>query len=268
MKEISVILPIHTIENGSGELLMKAVETVYKQTMRPKELLIVSSDNEVLTYFSNLLDGLKEINTSNVNVRFIKSDGDNSFQTNVNYGVQNCTGEFFSVLSFDDLYHQKWFEFVQKSIEENNDSIDVYLPIVAECDFEMRFKDFGNALLLAEGNSERKGYADNQAILHWQSFSLEGAVVRTTAFKGAGMLKNNIKLTFNLELFLRLDQNAYKIMVVPRMGYIHMNYRPGSYITEITNSNSVHFIPSEQYQRWVDIAVTEYFFKEDRVISL
>jgi len=80
------------------------------------------------------------------------------------------------------------------------------------------------------------------------------------------MFKDNIKLTFSYEFFLRLTYNGVNIMGVPRIGYQHVNFRENSLFWLYKNDEK-YKITENGVKFWLETAKKEYFFKNKRDIT-
>ena len=98
---------------------------------------------------------------------------------------------------------------------------------------------------------------------------------RNTDFPGNGLADiaiddievNKNKLTFNYEFLLRFHKNGYKSMVIPKIGYKHVNMRNGSLFWLYKNSEAVEYkIEPKEALFWMESAKKEYMFNEDRHI--
>ena len=80
------------------------------------------------------------------------------------------------------------------------------------------------------------------------------------------MFKENIKLTFGYEFFLRLTHNGVKILTVPRIGYQHVNFREDSLFWKYKNDETSKLSENE-VKFWLETAKKEFFFKNNREIN-
>ena len=106
------------------------------------------------------------------------------------------------------------------------------------------------------------GLLDNETLQKVQNFNFDGMVVNKEIFQEHGGLKKHMKLTFTYEFLLRLSYLDVQIMVIPKLGYKHINNRPDSLFDEY--KNTVNVLESKF---WVNKAKKEYFFTEDREIT-
>jgi hypothetical protein len=256
--DISVIIPIHEFTEVTFELFKNAVKSISDQKVLPNKVLFVipksSKVNDTLKTFE-LPENLKEITETMIN------KGDSDFCSQVNLGAEKCNTKFFSVLEIDDEYSAIWFKNSFEYIEENPDT-SIFLPIVIEVNENNQFIGFTNETLWATDFSEETGYLDNNTVMKYQNFSLNGAVIKTSDFLEVGSLKPSIKLSFVYEFLLRATYKAKRIMTIPKFGYKHMNQRSGSLFRNYKEEMN----PVEA-NWWLSLAKREYLQPKDRKIT-
>ena len=104
---ITVIIPIHELSDNLEDYLKKSVLSVAEQTTLPTELLIVSAKNKELKTFLNKFDfgAVKDI------TRSVENDNeDTSFQSQINYGVNESNTPYFTFLEYDDELSKIWIK--------------------------------------------------------------------------------------------------------------------------------------------------------------
>ena len=121
---------------------------------------------------------------------------------------------------------------------------------------------FTNENVWVKGVSSEMGLLDNETLVKMQNFNFDGMVVKKSVYQECGGLKTNMKLTFTYEFLLRLTYQDVSIMVIPKLGYKHLNNREGSLFVEYKNTIDVL-----ESKFWVNKAKKEYFFTEDREIT-
>ena len=89
---------------------------------------------------------------------------------------------------------------------------------------------------------------------------------RTKVIQENGGLKENIKLTFGYEFFLRLTHNGVRVMTVPKVGYQHVNMREDSLFWEYKNNDGKK-LSEPEVKFWLDTAKKEFFFKNKRDVK-
>jgi len=265
---VSVILPIESSKHKNFDEYFKSCITSVKNQIKecPRrgevvgdiELVIVHSNEE------HLLSIINDYDYSGMTPTFILNDGDTSFCSQVNMGVENAKYEWVSILEFDDEYSSIWFKNVSKYI---NAYPDVYgfLPLVIDVDDKGVFAGFTNEATFAANMNTEIGYLTNEVLLNYQNFQSSGMVLNKKVFGDYGKFKNSIKLTFVYELLLRLTYNSVKLMTIPRIGYKHTNMREGSVFWNYKHGENK--ITDDEVSFWIDLAKKEHFFIEDREIK-
>ena len=257
MSNITVIIPVHEVQNNMSDLLKRSVDSVANQNVKPKELLIVHSNNEELKKF------LGEFDFSSVKdfMRLVENEGDTSFQGQINYGVENSTTDYFAFLEYDDEMSAVWLESGVEYIKHYPE-VGVYLPIVFECNPEGQFLSFTNESVWAKDFSEEMGYIDNNVLQNFGNFNFDGMIVKKSVVEEFGGLKSNMELTFTYEFLLRMTYNSVPVMVIPKLGVKHTNSREGSLFMDYKQRMN----PIES-RFWQNQAKKEYYWGEDREIT-
>ena len=257
MKKITVILPVHKVDETYKEMLFYSVESV-KQFYNDVKLLIVAPDS--------LKKELDKIDLGQkLEIKYHYHNGNTDFCSQVNAGASVCDTDWFSILEIDDEYQKIWLNSISDYMNEYPDA-DVFLPIVKDIDETGKFTNFTNESVWAYGFSETQGLLDNEVLMEFQSYQISGGVYKTKPFLEFGGLKENIKLTFGYELLLRLTHNGVKIVVVPRIGYRHVNLREDSLFWKYKNDEEVK-LGEKEAKFWIDTAKKEFFFTNKREIN-
>jgi GT2 family glycosyltransferase len=257
--DITVIIPIHSVANEkTGEYLDIALNSISVNEVKPKEVLIVRCGCGDVREFLNEFDLTKY----NLNAHVIENITGKSFQNQMNYAVSQVTTEYFSLLEFDDEYASNWFKNVGKYMEKNPD-IDMFLPIVSDVDQNNKFLMMTNEAAWAYNFSEEMGVIDNETLINFPNINIDGMVTKKESYLAAGGIKPSIKLSFNYEFLLRFTKNGYKIMVVPKIGYKHVNMRTDSLFWNYKN-DPVEKISPDEAKFWMELAQKEYYYKQDR----
>ena len=255
MKNITIILPVHRIEDSYRVMFENAVKSV-EQFHNDVKLIIVCPPN-VKSEFANISDVLEfEVITNNT-----KTD----FCSQVNLGIEKCDTEWFSILEVDDEYKSIWLKSTNEYVKTYND-IDVFLPVVKDINPEGNFVSFTNESTWAYGFTEKQGVLDNEVLLDFQNYQISGGLYKTQVVKDNGLLKDNIKLTFGYEFLLRLTHNNVKIMTVPRVGYQHINFREDSLFWSYKNDDT-NKVTEDEAKFWLETAKKEFFFKNKRDVN-
>jgi hypothetical protein len=203
--------------------------------------------------------------TDKVEIKIITNEGQTDFCSQVNLGIEKCETEWFSILEVDDEFKPIWLKSVNEYVKTYTD-VDVFLPIVRDINVEGKFISFTNESVWAYGFTEKQGYLDNEVLLDFQSYQISGGLYRTQVVKDNGSFKENIKLTFGYEFFLRLTHNGVKIMSVPKIGYQHLNFREESLFWKYKNNEETK-LKEDEVKFWLETAKKEFFFKNKRDVN-
>ena len=260
MKEqnnISVIIPVHELDEITKQLFSNAVASVKAQTVQPDELVIVVPTGSDAATFVKAFDygDYKE------SVSIVENDGKTDFASQVNFGVSQCKSEWFSLLEFDDEFAAIWFKNVIQ-YRTAHPEVEIFMPIIVDIDAGNKFIGFTNEAVWANGFSDKLGILDNQALLAYQNFNIDGIVVKKSVFNDFGGFKSNVKLTFIYEFLLRMTLKDVKLMIIPKFGYKHINQRPGSLFAGYKNS-----IDPVEARWWLGTAKKECYHAKDREIT-
>lgn len=255
MKNITIILPIHKLDEGYKEMLDNALKSIedFHNDIKLK-IVCPLSVKENLTDLSQKLD-----------IEIIINDGNTDFCSQINLGIEKCDTEWFSIFEIDDEYKSVWLKSMNEYTKEYTD-VDVFLPVVKDINDEGKFMTFINESVWAYGFTDKQGFLDNETLLEYQNYQTSGGLFRTQVIKDNGGLKENIKLTFSYELLLRLTHNGVKIMSVPKLGYEHMNLREDSLFWSYKN-NEEQILTEKEVKFWLETAKKEFFFKNKRDVN-
>ena len=255
MKNITVILPVHRIEDSYRVMLDNAIKSV-EQFHEDVKLMIVCppSVKSELTNISEVLD-----------VNIVTNNSKTDFCSQVNLGIEKCDTEWFSILEVDDEYKSIWLKSTNEYVKTYTD-VDVFLPVVKDINTDGNFVSFTNESTWAYGFTEKQGVLDNEVLLDFQNYQISGGLYKTQVIKDNGSLKENIKLTFGYEFLLRLTHNNVKIMTVPRVGYQHLNFREDSLFWSYKNDDT-NKLSEDEAKFWLETAKKEFFFKNKRDVN-
>lgn len=254
---ISVIMPVHLLDETTKQLFTNAVQSVKDQTVRPDELVIVVPKGSDVSSFVKSFDygDYKE------SVTIAENDGETDFSSQINYGVSVSKGEWVSILEFDDEYAKIWFKNVVEYRNAHTD-VEIFMPIIVDVDSNSNFIGFTNEAVWANSFSDELGVLDNNSLLAYQNFNIDGMVIKKSLFTDFGGFKPSIKLTFIYEFLLRMTFQSVKVMVIPRFGYKHTNQRQDSLF-----SNYKETLDPVEARWWLSIAKKEYYHAKDRKIT-
>lgn len=266
MKDITVIIPVHKIEDEFESLFSEAVSTVnnnienIKGEFKVKTVVVTVKECE-----DNVRKLFKETEENKI---LVNDTGKSDFCSQINFAVDRIDTDFFSILEFDDGYTDKWFSNVAKYYY-GNEHISVFLPVNLYHDGEGKNWEYGNTMALTpafmtskEEDNDDIGIINYDRLEKCSLFNLTGSVINTNDFKEVGRFKPSIEVAFNYEFLLRLTKRGLKCMVIPKEGYIHALGRKGSlseyYMTEMD---------SKERDKWFNVAMRECKYKEEREIN-
>jgi hypothetical protein len=255
MKNITVILPVHRIEDSYRVMLDNAIKSV-EQFHEDVKFMIVCppSVKSELTNISEVLD-----------VNIVTNNSKTDFCSQVNLGIEKCDTEWFSILEIDDEYKSIWLKSTNEYVKTYTD-VDVFLPVVKDINTDGNFISFTNESTWAYGFTEKQGVLDNEVLLDFQNYQISGGLYKTQVIKDNGSLKENIKLTFGYEFLLRLTHNNIKVMTVPRVGYQHLNFREDS-LFWLYKNDETNKVSEDEAKFWLETAKKEFFFKNKRDVN-
>lgn len=254
---VSVILPVHELNEQTQKLFTNAVNSVKDQVVRPEELVIVVPVGSEAASFVKAYD----YGDYKDSVIIAENDGKTDFSSQVNFGVSKSNTEWFSILEFDDEYAKIWFK---NFVEYRNaySDVELFMPIIIDVDAGNQFVGFMNEAVWAQSFSEVLGFLNQDALLSYQNFNTDGMVIKKSAYLAHGGFKSNIKLTFIYEFLLRMTFKSVKVMVIPKFGYKHMNHRAGSLFATYKET-----LDPAEARWWLSQAKKESYFAKDRELS-
>lgn len=255
MKNITVILPIHTLSDDYKEMLNNALSSVEDFHNDVKVSIVCPT---------SLKKELKDL-SNKLEITVIDNKGESDFCSQVNLGIEKCETEWFTILEIDDEFKPIWLKSMNEYMKVFTD-VSVFLPIVKDINVEGKFINFTNESAWAYGFTDMQGFIDNEVLLDFQNYQTSGGLFKTQVVKDNGSFKENIKLTFVYEFLLRLTHNGVRIMTIPRAGYQHVNLREDSLFWRYKNDDSIKLSENE-VKFWLDTAKKEFFFKNKRDVN-
>ena len=117
MKNITIILPVHKLNDDYNLMLQKAVESA-KEFYNDVKLMIVAP--------ASLKTKLDAVDLGKkLEIEYKLHNNNTDFCTQVNEGINSCDTEWFSILEIDDEYQKIWLKSVNQYVNENPD-VDVF----------------------------------------------------------------------------------------------------------------------------------------------
>ena len=187
--------------------LVQCIESIKNQKEKPFEVLFVTSDDKDL---NDYLNGYDFGNLKNVTKVIKNETGNYDFQSQINYGVEQSTGDYITFVEYDDEVSPIWIKNGVEYIDAYPE-VGVFLPIVYETDENGKFISFTNESVWAKEFSEEIGRLDNNTLQRVQNFNFDGMIVNKELFLENGGLKSNMKLTFTYEFLLRMTYKSVPV---------------------------------------------------------
>jgi hypothetical protein len=255
MKNITVILPIHTLSDDYKEMLNNALSSVEDFHNDVKVSIVCPT---------SLKKELKDL-SDKLEINIVTNKGETDFCSQVNLGIDECDTEWFTILEVDDEFKPVWLKSMSEYSKVFTD-VSVFLPIVKDINVEGKFINYTNESAWAYGFTDMQGFIDNEVLLDFQNYQTSGGLFKTQVIKDNGKFKENIKLTFIYEFLLRLTHNGVRIMTVPKAGYQHVNLREDSLFWKYKNEEKM-ILSENEVKFWLDTAKKEFFFKNKRDVN-
>jgi hypothetical protein len=260
---LTVVIPVHSVADPNfNNLINAALMSVENNNVHPEKVMIVRCGCGDVKAVLGDLDTTKY----SFNLEIIENTTGKSFQNQMNYAASLISTTYFSFLEFDDEFSVTWLKNVKRYTEAYPD-VDMFLPIITDVSSENKFLGLTNEAAWAFNFSEKLGEIDHEVLLEYPNINPDGMVIKTEVYKSIGGYKPSIKLTFNYEFLLRFTNSGKNIMVIPKMGYKHMNMRPTSLFWEYKNSQDENIqITPDEARFWMETAKKEFFYNDDRNI--
>lgn len=254
MKDLTVIIPIHEMNDTIMKSLQNAIDSItYQLNCEETPQLVIVTNKEIVDKIS------KQVKYIDNHTSFVINENEMDFCTQINLGAKQCCTKYFSILEFDDAYAPNWFSNSEKYIK-NDPSISICLPINEyRNNVNGELISFGNEIVWANSFSNELGVIDSECLETKYDFNMTGAIFDRNDFIEIGGLKPSIKVAFWYEFLLRATYKGLKIYVVPKFGYAHTLNREGSLMDYYTKTIEV-----KEGIAWYNLAKREYPFKEDR----
>lgn len=255
--DISVIIPVHNINEDTEKLFNNAIKSVAEQFVKPDVLMIVTPSGSDTFKFLQKFDfgEIKDI------VKIVENDGKTDFASQMNFGVSKVKTKWFSLLEYDDEFSKIWLKNVVEYKECYKD-VDMFLPLIVDVDENGAFIGLTNEAVWAQEFSDEMGILDMTSLLAYNNFNFDGMVIKKETYEEWGGLKPSMELTFIYEFLLRLTHFSARTMIIPRFGYKHVNQRKGSLFHNYKNE-----LTPDEARWWMSLAKQEYFHQEDREIT-
>jgi len=264
MSNITIIIPVHEFNEKVKGYLTKALDSIKLQigVSIPKIKVVYTNSAEeggILTFLSEYAT------SSNIQIDSVKNEGKTDFCGQINFGVQNTTTDYFSILEYDDEYSTIYFKNVEKHIAAMPE-VGMFLPFTIDVDDKTSTPaQIVNQTIWSKGYVGENGvlgFLNVKSLNDYSFYTIGGSVLKKSEFEAVGGLKSNIKLAFTYEFILRFLENTNKIYSLPKFGYKHIINREGSLF-----QNYSVLMPKHERKFWFETAKKECHFWNDRVID-
>jgi len=261
--DLTVVIPVHSVADPNfNELMNAALMSIENNDIHPEKVMIVRCGCGDVKEVINNMDTSKYT----FNLEVVENTTGKQFQNQINFAASLVNTKYFSFLEFDDEFSVTWLNNV-KTYTEAYPDMDMFIPIITDVTTENKFLGLTNEAAWAFNFSEKLGEIDHEVLLEYPNINPDGMVIKTDVYKSIGGYKSSMRLTFNYEFLLRFTNSGRNIMVIPKMGYKHMNMRPSSLFWEYKNSQDQTMqITPDEARFWMETAKKEFFYNDDRNI--
>lgn len=247
--KLTIIIPVHELANKKDEdFLDRAILSLEKQSCK---------DFDIIFYAKQGLD----YDFPNIGELIIGIE-DFSYAKAVNTLKENYVKTpWFSVLEFDDVFHEHYVKNTLRYIETMGDEYDVFFSLMADVNAENTFMGLRNEAAWSVGNMDVLGILDLENVKkNFSRYSTAGAIFKTSEFLG---FKENFPIYFTFEYMLRALNKSQEIYVIPKIMLNHTFQREGSYYDLCNKMYS-------DYERkaYLNYVAKEYMFDADREINI
>lgn len=256
----TIVIPVHQYNDEVNKYLERCLKSIVNQkkiNYKPTTLIVATS---------NIADDIRHsISNMSLDLDFevLINNGNTSFQSQMNFACLYVKTKYFMFLEYDDELTDTYLNVFDNYYDEVSDNA-LILNLILNRDVENKPLYISNTMAWSKQFTDKKlGHIELNGLEEFSDFRLSGAFFDTKVFKSIGMLKNNIKLSFNYEYMLRLVNSGHSIYVIPKIGYKHTENRDGSLFAEY-----MIYMPITERAFWFETAKKEYFFNVDRVIKM
>ena len=204
------------------------------------------------------------------------------FNEALNYAIAN-EYKYFSVIEPEDVIDSNWYKTALNYADKKKET-DGFMPITREIS-NGNFLGFFNEACWVDGYAEVAGVFDLQLLMRFNCINTTGAVLKTESIKSFSTeidgqfkaMKEDFKISYAYEFFLRMIYNDLKFFTIPRLGYEHRIDIPSEIVEPFSSKipRNISVWPEEkggmspeEVKFWIDAAKKEYFIgRHDRPIK-
>ena len=219
-KLITLFVPIHKLLKDDEVHLDNCVQSIQNQNLNNVQVLFNCTES-----IKKKIEG----KYPNLEKTFYTKNGTASYISKINFAIQNLVKtDYFLTVEFDDVLTKGYIDNLIEHIDSYS-NVDMFLPIVNEVDKDGKFISLKNESAWAYGYMKEQGKFDIDKLLLSPTFSIVSSCVKSEVLKDL-LFKENIKVFFNYEWFLRFLNKGYSTYVIPKIGVKHMNMRKNSFL--------------------------------------
>lgn len=187
---ISLIVPTY----NRAELLPRALQSVFDQTYRPAEIIVVDDGSEDNT--AELIHGYDQI-------RYLYQPNAGASSAR-NLGVAHAANDWIAFLDSDDYWDEGFLERIANVMQENSEAADIYFsdimyppkPVASSLWEHIGFQFDGPSWCVVDGS--------DWVLMPLQPFRIHGSVFRKSKYLEKGGQLEALKVRNDYHLFLRL----------------------------------------------------------------
>lgn len=238
MIKISVIIPSYKF----NKLLFKSLSSVFMQTTKPIEIIIVFS-NKISRDQNNLL--LKK----NKKLKILFNDNGNASQ-NRNYGALKAQGNYLAFLDDDDLWNKDYLKFIKKKINENRSKLIITWLNKIKNKKVSKYKEMSQEV------KSKDLFTFNPGIIG------SNIVINKKIFKKIGGFDEKLDSSEDKDFFIRFLDNKLKFNILEKSLVYHrqVNQNQLSYET----SGKQFFLKKYKHR----MSKKDIFFNEKKIFLL
>lgn len=233
---ISVVIPTH----NRSESLLRALRSVYKQTVLPNEIVVVD-DGSNPPVDKSVFDECPE----QIYWKLLRNVTPKGANNSRNKGIESASGEWIAFLDDDDEFFSSKIEVITDFINQRDDLIDVvYHPA------KIYMINEGVSYVSKPKQFTAKDDVFRQLLINNYIGGTPMVVVKKSTLIEVGLFDEELPAQQDYELWLRMAKNESKFCLVnkPLTKYYHKT--KGGSITNLSdNSESAYSIIEKKYEQ-------------------
>jgi GT2 family glycosyltransferase len=242
---ISIVIP-----NYNGRFLLEdCLESVFKNSHQPKEIIVVDNGSTD--------DSVAYLKLNHKKVKIIRNKKNLGFATAVNQGIKKADQAWVAVINNDVFLDRNWLKVIYRQIKNKKSKISCYCGKVLNKTGKkiegkgLKFFIFGKAVNI-DNNQINKPYRENKKLV----FGSSGAAVvyNKSIFKKIGYFDNDFFAYLeDVDLSLRMQKAGLKTVYLPKAVCFHKGQQ--------TSNKIAGFRQKMVFQNWIYIIIKHYPLK-------